>query len=206
VPIDFHLRIRKAGADAEARIETPISADVAALADREWVRFLEEHRQPDAGWRWSSHIRKYPHGPEHATFAVLSDDRVEGLLIVRRYQSMRATSAAFAQGSYMEYLASAPWNRTTEAGAPLVPDMDRTTPVGRVLLARAARLSMSLGHDGRLGWNSLDEALSWYLQAVPGVLRFGPGPDDEGYEYLEMEPQHARRLIDDMNFLFIDPR
>ncbi len=72
----------------------------------------------------------------------------------------------------MHYLATAPWNRVSN-GVQLFPMHERARPVGSVLLARAFAYSRDMGYEGRLNWESLEDALEWYrgqFVGLPGCL------------------------------------
>ena len=130
---------------------------------------LVEHSQPVADWRWQTLVGDYPDGLAHKNFALVCKDRVEGFVIVGRERQMRSPAAP-TFGAYMEYLASAPWNRRGANGGALVSGRGRVTTSGQVLVARAALLSIEEGHEGWLGWNSLPgETLKWYRNLLPGV-------------------------------------
>lgn len=205
MPIDSRVRLRLrvglGGTDVDAIIETPIAPEHAAQADELWPPHLRTLRAGDAEWRWADHIQEFPDGPSHQSFALLRGKNVEGLLIVKRNQQMRNDVHHYATGSYMEYMASAPWNRTRREDV-FPSGTERVTPVGRVLLTRAVILSRTHGHDGCLGWKVLDdEAATWYIGALRNVIQYPPNTAVEPFPYFEIGPKDATTLIADFGNL-----
>ena len=91
---------------------------------------------------------------------------------------------------YLELLASAPWDRGTlkekiDCGRP------RITPVGSCLLWQAVQLSRELGHEGRLGWHSLETAVRDYAKAFGSGLQTLGIDYEKGMEWLEVSARAA---------------
>ena len=78
---------------------------------------------------------------------------------------------------YVEYLASAPWNRR------LLEDPPYLIGVGRALVLFARQRSVELGYGGRVGLHALPGAEAFYRRySMPD---YGSDPDKEGLVYFE---------------------
>lgn len=194
MPLDSVVTLRLDGTAVEGEIHSPITAEMTSSVDRDWPSLLAQHDQPDKDWRWEQILRHHPDGEAYKSFALTCRNRVEGLLVVNRERQMRGE---LVTGSYMEYVASAPWNRAARGGGALVAGHGRVTPCGQVLVARAAMFSVEEGHRGWLGWNSLPgDTLSWYRKLIPGAKSDFPViPVDDHYQYVEMKPDDAVALL-----------
>lgn len=192
--LDSVVTLRLDGNEVAGEIHSPITPAILAEVDQFWTPLLAQHKQQDVDWRWDHFLKECPDGEAYKSFALVCQGRAEGLLIVAKERQMRSELVV---GSYMEYLASAPWNRQALSGGALVSDRGRVTPCGQVLVARAALLSIEQGHHGWLGWNSLPgDTLAWYRNLVPGAKSdFATIPEDEHYQYIEMPPLCATALL-----------
>lgn len=91
--------------------------------------------------------------------------------------------------TYIELLATAPWNRPKFVSTP------RYKGVGRILLGTAISLSVELGFKGRIGLHSLPQSERWYRNEA--------GFTDGGYDsaktmqYFEMTGAQAAAFISD---------
>jgi hypothetical protein len=95
-------------------------------------------------------------------------------------------------GIYIEYLATAPWNRKNENGQRIDTRHSRVAPVGRRLVEVAIELSTQLGFEGRMGWHSKPGAESWYKDTFPGLFDFGVDDDGgDGLLYFEISREIA---------------
>lgn len=147
---DSVVMVKYDGTSVEAEIHSPITMRIAASVDEVWGPLLRQHSQGDADWRWERLVTEHPED-SHRSFALVCRDRVEALSIVAKERQMRGPPDPTV-GSYMEYIASAPWNRRGNSGERLVPNVARVTPAGQILVARAALVSLEEGHAGWLGW------------------------------------------------------
>ena len=78
---------------------------------------------------------------------------------------------------YVEYLASAPWNRR------LLEDPLYLVGVGRALLLLARQRSVELGYGGRVGLHALPGAEAFYRRY--DMPDYGPDLDKDGLVYFE---------------------
>jgi len=180
---------------AEVEIVSPITAEMAATIDREWRPLLEQVGTQDAEWVWSDIVNECS-GAQFASFAMINGGRIEGVLVLERDRRMLGTLAV---GATMHYLATAPWNRLKDDGTPLFPEIPRARPVGAVLLARALMFSQDEGFEGRLGWESLDGALTWYrdqFAGLPPLSEFGRDLSDENLLSFETDLKASQAFLD----------
>ncbi|MBE9063833.1 GNAT family N-acetyltransferase [cf. Phormidesmis sp. LEGE 11477] len=84
---------------------------------------------------------------------------------------------------YVEYLATAPWNRSSSS----VPTSSLPTyrGVGSGLLSYAIHRSVELEYKGRLGLHALPRAKPFYTRF--GMQKFGRDVDKYDLEYFELD-------------------
>jgi len=145
----------------------------------------------DWHWDWRDKAKKRTGQLASDSFAVEIDGITQGLLFT--------TSAAFARIDeqkgldivYLEYLATAPWNRKGFTTRPIYKG------VGRVLVAAAISLSHDLGFQGRIGLHSIPQSESWYRDTC-GMNDLGVdmNADHRGVlRYFEMTSDGANAFI-----------
>ncbi|WP_228039823.1 hypothetical protein [Nodosilinea sp. LEGE 07088] len=78
---------------------------------------------------------------------------------------------------YVEYLASAPWNRRLLENPPYL------IGVGRALLLFTRQRSVELGYGGRVGLHALPGAEAFYRRY--DMPDYGSDPDKDGLVYFE---------------------
>lgn len=93
---------------------------------------------------------------------------------------------------YIKYLAAAPWNRSNQRGP------GRFQYVGRRLMARAIRESLSLGCPGRIGLHSYPSAVDFHQRI--GFEKFDAEDSHQGMTYFEMGPSAALKLLSEPGF------
>jgi hypothetical protein len=122
---------------------------------------------------------------------VTSDQQVQGAAVYR-FDARSCLEAG--QGSvFLEYLATAPWNRERLRREP------RCRGVGLVLLKFVVRHSAKLGLKGRVGLASLNDpdTVNWYLNR--GFVDTGEviEENDAALPLLELPVEGARKLLED---------
>jgi len=193
--VDSHASVRIGSHTVEVEIISPVTMTVATAVDREWGPLLKTADTEDSSWAWGQIIADHS-GDRFASFAMVSPQRVEGIIVVERGRIMQT---AFVEGTTMHYLATAPWNRLKCDGSPLVPGYERARPVGSVLLTRAFIYSVDEGYDGRLNWETLEGAQKWYREqfsGLPGTLTVLPRSlSNDGYLSFETDSQLSEAYL-----------
>lgn len=163
-----------------AMISSPITPrDLAEIA--RWRRILRTHGEEDAEWSWSHILRGFSHLQgkglgeyEHVVLRCIRKIQAVMILETAHHVSRGASRPLI----YVEYLATAPWNRPSIQTPRLVGGC------GRVLIQHAVARSESLGYGGLVGLHSLPAALAFYVGI--GFKDFGPDPGEDALHYLEL--------------------
>lgn len=159
-------------------------ASHATLWRDTWAPELARQSGDDRSWDWSSHIQRGLLRNGFLCLAIVTD-RLEGLASLAFDRSRAGPPGTSLV--YIEYLATAPWNR--KAGSA------RLRGVGRVLIQTTVRISVALGHDGRIGLHSKPAAEAFHREKL-GLLDLGREMAEDGeWVYFEATPEVARRLL-----------
>jgi len=161
-----------------------------------WKKVPPEIRRPplalDADWKWYGIVQEETaSGFGEAVCIVTSDRQVQGAAVYR-FDARSCLEAG--QGSvFLEYLATAPWNRERLCREP------RCRGVGLVLLKFVVRHSAKLGLKGRVGLASLNDpdTVNWYMKR--GFVDTGEviQEKDTALPLLELPVEGARKLLKD---------
>jgi hypothetical protein len=187
------VRVRVDGIRTIGLVSSPIPGTAVAEVAILWPPGLVG--QVDSGWDWAALVQQHPDGAEWRQFQLTAAEHVQGLLIVRSLWATRSPANTGMSGAYMEYVATAPWNRLDEYGRRVDERFGRVAPVGRLLVGAAIDLSCKLGWSGRLGWHSKPGAEKWYKDVLPGIWAGGPDLEEEGLEYFEISPDVAATYL-----------
>jgi hypothetical protein len=112
-----------------------------------WRLILREAQQPDVGWDWVYKLRLAVGDGRYEAYAIELDELVQGVMLLET-QWHQSWLPARSHLVYVEYLASAPWNRRP------IEDPPYLVGVGRALLLLARQSSVELGYGGRVGLHS----------------------------------------------------
>ena len=142
---------------------------------------------PDSHWDWVAKARDAVSSMALETFALECAGDTQGLMLVNLASFAKLDSQRGRDLVYVELIATAPWNRSTQSQA------GKYKGVGRVLIATAIHLSIEQGFGGRIGLHSLSTSQSWYRDTL--------GLTDCGYDgaknmhYFEMTDQQAQAFF-----------
>lgn len=176
------LRHRETNATAEG-ILCRLNHDHFTRAQASWLEAFD--RRSQAGLR-NDDVLLWKHGfmstaPPRG-HVIMSDGRIEGLVVTSAEpQPSRIDSSASLV--YVQYLATAPWNRIG-----LGPECG-FLGIGRLLVARAVLDSVSRGYDGRIGLHSFPAATAFYDSL--GFECLGTDPIHRGMTLFELSPKAA---------------
>ncbi|MDB6021150.1 MAG: family N-acetyltransferase [Pedosphaera sp.] len=138
----------------------------------------------DSHWDWKRKAGEWRPMLGYHSFAIICEGGLQGLMLVSDFNSARLQAQFGKPIVYVEFLATAPWNRP-EIQKPL-----RYRGVGTVMIAAAVELSRGLGYKGRIGLHSLPAAESFYKNAC-GMSELGEDAAHEGLMYYEMTETQA---------------
>lgn len=133
----------------------PLSATHLSDVENRWQDRLRASKAEDALWDWRRKERLYGQDAGVETYAIECSGVTQGLIM---FDALGHRSA-FEPGRriiYVDYLATAPWNRSSIQNPP------EYRTVGRTLLVFARYRSEELGYDGLVGLHSLPSAEPFY--------------------------------------------
>ena len=141
-----------------------------------WRFILQAAQEPDISWDWAYKLRLAVTDRRYEAYAIELDELVQGVMLLetQRHRSWLRSRSPLV---YVEYLASAPWNRRP------IEDPPYLAGVGRTLLLLARQRSVELGYGGRVGLHSLPRTEAFYHRN--NMADYGPDPDKDGLVYFE---------------------
>ncbi len=141
-----------------------------------WRSILQAAQQPDISWDWAYKLRLAVNGSRYKAYAIELDALAQGVMLLET-QWHRSWFPARSPLVYLEYLASAPWNRRP------IEDPPYLAGVGRTLLLLARQRSVELGYEGRVGLHSLPRTEAFYHRN--NMADYGPDAEKDGLVYFE---------------------
>jgi hypothetical protein len=161
--------------------------DQKHIADWEtfWRPRLQGSKEEDSHWDWLRKVQ-YASAPNFTTFALESEAIAQGLMIVET-DLHRSFLEAGKSLVYIDYLATAPWNRSSLQKTPMF------KAIGSILFSLAVCLSDDLGFKGRIGLHALPNAELFYRNKRMRDC----GLDAQYYNlrYFELEKVVAQQII-----------
>ena len=155
---------------------------------------LPRHIPEDLGWDWWRKADLALGKPWlYEMYSVEKDGKTQGLMMISKGGVdcfSRHSDHPQAPLIYIEYLATAPWNR---------PEMTQEhlyKGVGRWLFLEAVTFSVEQESDGRIGLHSLPRAEPFYRDRM-NMTDFGNEPPriHQGLRYFELSTKQAAVLI-----------
>lgn len=184
------------GGFEEASLFRGVDIETLKSIDVDWKPMFEsappESKPEDGHWIWSDkalHALKYPLNYE--LFSVEKDEKTQGMLMAvkggpkcfsRHPENPRAPLI------YIDFLATAPWNRPLLTASPLY------RGVGLVLFMAAMSLSLDEEYAGRIGLHSLPGAEKFYKDRLT-MTDMGKDDAYHNLQYFELSTTQAQRLI-----------
>lgn len=147
------------------------------------------HHLQDAPWNWRKKHRKRRARMASRSFAIELDGQTQGMSYVDLVgHQARLNPDKGKDLVYVEYVATAPWNRPIHGQVP------RYRGVGPILLAAAISVSVDEEMHGRIGLHALPQAVAFY-EAKMGMTNLGPDPAKQGLSYFEFTAEDAAEFI-----------
>lgn len=143
-------------------------------------------RQESAHWDWRRKTQSLGNLLAYPSFAIEYGNETQGLMIVTNMHACRIPSQKGKPSIYVEFLETAPWNRSRLT----IPKYKR---VGPALIDVAIQLSLHDGFDGRIALHSLPQSDDWYRTNC-GMTDLGQDPD-KNLRYFEMTEIQARAFV-----------
>ncbi|MGJ3252632.1 MAG: hypothetical protein ACFE0J_16110 [Elainellaceae cyanobacterium] len=142
-----------------------------------WRPRLESSRQGDRHWSWLRKHKATELMLNHEKYAIECDRLTQGLMMLE-VDLHRSRQAADKHLVYVDFLATAPWNRYS------MQDIPDYKGVGSAMLDYAIWRSLELGYGGRIGLHALPEAEGFYSKR--NLVNFGADLDKEHLTYFEL--------------------
>ncbi len=138
----------------------------------------------DSHWDWKGKAAAYSGLLSYQSFALIAEGKLQGLMMTNNVTSGRIPEQFGKPLIYVEFVATAPWNR---------PEMQKPPEfrgAGRVFLLAAIETSIDAGFKGRLGLHSLPQAEEFY-ETKCGMTRLGADSSHQDLIYYEMTETQA---------------
>lgn len=142
-----------------------------------WQESAEANAQ-DSHWDWIRKARAANDSLQYEFFTVECGDTTQGLMLVDVTKFANLPTQEGRELVYVDFLATAPWNRPGFSQAP------KYKGIGRLLIATAVSLSLTLEFKGRIGLHSLPQSENWY-ETVCGFTASGYDQEKK-LKYFEM--------------------
>lgn len=140
---------------------------------------------PDGHWDWRLKCTIAP-GTQRQAYGLLNGDQVEAAMMLAAGHQTRL-GIAREPLVYVDYLATAPWNRAT------IQHPERFRRMGVMLLGTAVEISRLQGLEGRCGLHALPSAEGFYQRV--GMRDLGIDPAYYDLHYFEFDAAAARAFI-----------
>lgn len=172
--------------------------DLATLQsiEADWTPMFDaaaaENRPEDAHWEWAAKALHALHNPlSYELFGIETDGKTQGMML-----AVKGGTKCFSRHPehprmplvYVDFLATAPWNRQGLIATPTYKG------VGRVLFMAAVSLSIKEEFTGRVALHSLPAAEAFYRNRL-GMTDLGADGDYHNLRYFELSTTQAKQLI-----------
>lgn len=163
----------------------PISSKHIADVKTYWKYRLESSGEEDRHWDWNLKIRSR-NSPNFEGYALEYQQITQGLIILEIdfHKSRIELSKSLI---YIDYFATAPWNRPTIKNPP------DYKGIGTTLFVFAISRSFDLEYKGRTGLHSLPKAEEFYRKF--GLDDLGKDPNYQNLRYFELSSTSAQKFI-----------
>lgn len=185
------------GSFRDATLFQGVDVDVLRSIEADWTPLFDaaaasENRPEDAHWQWATKALQALQNPlSYELFGIEVDARTQGMMLVlkggpkcfsRHPEHLRAPLV------YLDFLATAPWNRPGMTAKPAYKG------IGRLLFMTAVSLSIEEEFAGRVGLHSLPGAEAFYRNQL-NMTDMGKDDAYQNLRYFELSATQARQLI-----------
>ena len=174
------------------RDTTPVDAELVNLSvkhladfDTFWKSRLQASVEEDRHWDWVNKYLKLK-TPNYERYALECESITQGLMLLE-LDCHRCHLDAGKNLVYIDYLATAPWNR------PSIQNPPDYKGVGTALFTLAVKRSFDLDYKGRLGLHALPLAEAFYTKL--GMVDFGYDSDKQNLKYFELSSDKALEIM-----------
>jgi hypothetical protein len=199
MPTSIELLQRRSGRVVRAALLEEAEIDFSAQ-QTQWSAWMGCYRrlgeQGDAKWDWQTLLdAERSFSPQTTCYAIVANGLYQGLMITGANEPSNLTQGLAGRLLYVNYLASAPWNRsdfrTRRAKSPPV----KLSGVGLFFILYAIQISRAYGLEGRIGLHALEGAIEFYVRACHFTF-IGSQPirPDPPYPWLELPAISASYL------------
>lgn len=147
----------------------PLEVNHVEQFDLLWRELLLEFEEVDARLSWRFKQQLMERNANYECYALECEGLLQGLLMLET-QNRWSLFDIGQRLVYVEVIMTAPWNR------PRIQRPPEWRQVGRSLMAWARQRSVDLGYEGRVGLQSLPDAVGFYEQI--GMVRLELEPED----------------------------
>lgn len=158
--------------------------DIDNYDENQWRQLLQTYNIEDIGWNWGQKAINY-RTPEYEWFFLNAKNNIQAVLVLYHPKNSRIDGGDI---SYIDYLASADWNRARPGHKPQFKNS------ARILLREAAKHSTQiLSYRPGFSLHSLPAAEGFYKKL--GMIDFGLDKDKENLLYLEAEVDTTNKIM-----------
>lgn len=187
-----YLKEPKSGDLIEASLFDEVTDAHLHLWEHGWVPEMQAHRTTlppadtpeDSHWDWRRKASAWRSLLGYQSFALVCQSELQGLMLTNDMTSARLPSQFGKPIVYVEFLATAPWNRPELRSPP------KYRGCGRIFILAAIETSIDAGYKGRIGLHSLPAAEGFY-EGKCGFTRLGPDSSHQNLTYYEMTTTQA---------------
>jgi hypothetical protein len=186
------LQDPQTGGFIEASLFDEVTDEHLRLWEHGWVPEMRSHRAnrpptgapEDSHWDWRNKSNCWRTLLGYQSFALVCQGELQGLMLTNDISSARLQPQFGKPIVYVEYLATAPWNRPELRMPP------KYRGCGRIFILAAIQTSIDTGYKGRMGLHSLPAAEGFY-EGKCGFTRLGPDSSHQNLTYFEMTETQA---------------
>jgi hypothetical protein len=180
----------------DASLFQGVDLDTLQSIETDWTPLFDaaapENRPEDAHWEWAAKALQALQNPlNYELFGIEADARTQGMMLVLKGGPKcfsRHPEHPRAPLVYLDFLATAPWNRPSMTAKPVYKG------IGRVLFMAAVSLSIEEEFAGRVGLHSLPGAEAFYRNQL-NMTDMGKDDAYQNLRYFELSSTQARQLI-----------
>lgn len=159
-----YLMNSETGEIVEASLFDEVSDEHLALWDASWAPAMQAHKAnlpvsdtpEDSHWNWKHKANSWRTLLGYQSYALVCGGELQGLMLTNDITSARLPEQFGKPLAYVQFVATAPWNR------PELQDPPKFRGVGRIFILAAIQASLDAGYKGRIGLHSLPKAEGFY--------------------------------------------